>query len=92
VYLHLESEGIRFKKRGRGDLKSRNKTLMEKKKKCNSAKFRTHVHTIEEPHPRQLSYKASANQEGTAAHKKCRNDGAGSLALGRCQVYAKNYP
>ena len=80
-----------MKKRGGGS-KTKIKHTDEREKKCNSAKSRTRVLTVEEPHARQLSNKASANLDGTAAHKKCRNDGAGSLALRRCQVYAKKYP
>jgi len=89
-YLHLVSEGIRFLKK-EGSLKKRKHTNDEEKK-CTSAKSQTHVLMGKDPHACQLSYKASATVHGTAARKKCRNDGAGSLALRRCQVYAKKYP
>jgi len=85
------NEGIRFKKGGEA-FKIKIKHTDEKEEKSNSANSRTRARTVAEPHVCQLSYKASANLILTAAHKKCRNDGSGSLALRRCQAYEKKYP
>jgi len=91
VYLHLVSEGIRFNKGGKAE-KTKIKHTDEKEKKSASTKTRSRALTIGDPHACQLSYKARAKKLVSAARKKCRNDGARSLALRRRQVYAEKYP
>jgi len=75
---------------GKG-LKIKNKTQHtdEKEKKSNSDKSRARVLTVEELRAWQQSYKASSDSHGTAAQKKCRNDGARSLPLPSLR---KKYP